>query len=338
MPQSADQFSGIFICYRRDDCAGHAGRLHDGLAARFGDGQVFMDDEIEPGEDFVRVIEDAIGSCGVLLAVMGRGWLTSHDEEGRRLDNPNDFVRIEITYALARGIHVIPILVEGAQVPREEDLPEEMRPLLRRNAVEISDRRWKRDVKQLIGALEKIIARRREARAAEARRRQEEGGTTHRPLITIGTTAEDLTLAAADYSAPNHYSAYLSPSFFGGLIAGVPSSLPLVGGLCMFWSIVGGISAVLLYARIKNVEVHAGDGIRLGVMSGLIGSLFTVVITVLFTYSFGYYLRPPNNDRSAAILINSVLITTLITLFSVIGGMIGVTIVTGGRGARKPSV
>ena len=92
----------IFISYRRDDSAGYAGRLFDNLSAHFGKDQIFMDiDRIEPGEDFVQVIETAVGSCDVLIALIGRHWLTVTDGTVRRLDNPNDFVRLEIAAALA---------------------------------------------------------------------------------------------------------------------------------------------------------------------------------------------------------------------------------------------
>ncbi|HEV7904352.1 MAG TPA: TIR domain-containing protein [Pyrinomonadaceae bacterium] len=162
---AAGQFSGIFISYRRDDSSGHAGRLFDRLSARFGVEQVFMDiDQIEPGEDFVQVIESAVGSCEVLIALIGRNWLASRDESGRRLDNPNDFVRLEIAVALVRGIPVIPVLVQGANMPRPQDLPENLLTLSRRHALELSDLRWKHDVDQLTGVLEKILTRQREAR------------------------------------------------------------------------------------------------------------------------------------------------------------------------------
>ncbi|HJR06700.1 MAG TPA: SUMF1/EgtB/PvdO family nonheme iron enzyme [Pyrinomonadaceae bacterium] len=168
------QFSGIFISYRRDDSSGHAGRLFDGLSARFGEEQVFMDiDQIEPGEDFVQVIESAVGSCEILVALIGRNWLTSRDESGRRLDNPNDFVRLEITAALVRGIPVIPVLVQGARMPRPQDLPEDLLALSRRHALELSDLRWKHDIDQLTGALEKILTRRREARRIAEQQEEE---------------------------------------------------------------------------------------------------------------------------------------------------------------------
>src|SRR6185436_14946996 len=96
--------ANIFINYRREDTAGHAGRLFDRLSGRF-PGRVFMDiDTIEPGIDFVEIIEQAVGCCEVLIVMIGRDWVTLKDESGRRrLDNPNDFVRLEIATALARN-------------------------------------------------------------------------------------------------------------------------------------------------------------------------------------------------------------------------------------------
>src|SRR5262249_58258522 len=103
-----------------------AGRLYDRLADRFGEGQVFMDvDTIEPGVDFAEEISRAVAACQVLLAIIGPNWLTATDERGgRRLDNPDDLVRLEIEAALARGVRGIPILGEGAVMPGRAGLPE----------------------------------------------------------------------------------------------------------------------------------------------------------------------------------------------------------------------
>ncbi|MDQ3742818.1 MAG: SUMF1/EgtB/PvdO family nonheme iron enzyme [Acidobacteriota bacterium] len=181
MPQASGQFSGIFICYRRDDSGGYARALYDRLGSHFGDEQIFMDlvDQIEPGEDFVQVIQEAVSSCEILIALIGRSWLTIQNEAGRRLDNPNDFVRLEIAAALARDVRVIPALVEGAQMPRPQDLPEDISPLARRQAYYLRDISWRRDVDELIGILDKTLDRRREARhiaaqVAERQRREEE--------------------------------------------------------------------------------------------------------------------------------------------------------------------
>lgn len=157
-PKGGARLNGIFICYRRDDSAGHAGRLYEGLTAHFGHEHIFMDvDSIEPGEDFVQVIEEAVGSCEILLVLIGRSWLTSSDEQRRRLDNPHDFVRLELAAALARDVRIIPVLVQGAQMPRQHDLPEDISPLARRNAFELSDLRWRQNIKGLIQVLEKLL-------------------------------------------------------------------------------------------------------------------------------------------------------------------------------------
>ncbi len=105
--------SGIFISYRREDSIAYAGRLSDRLADRFGEEQIFMDiDTMKVGLDFVEQIEKAVQSCDVLIAVIGKTWVTGQDEAGhRRLDDPEDFIRVEIQAALARNIPVIPLLV-----------------------------------------------------------------------------------------------------------------------------------------------------------------------------------------------------------------------------------
>lgn len=141
----------IFVSYRREDSAGHTGRIHDDLTEALGPGHVFMDiDTIEPGMDFVEAIEDGIGRCKVLLVVIGRSWLSITDARGRRrLDDPNDFVRLEVATALQRGVKVVPVLVGGAAMPSTADLPEPLQPLARRNAFEVSDHRWKFDLERL---------------------------------------------------------------------------------------------------------------------------------------------------------------------------------------------
>src|SRR6478735_1036624 len=138
----------IFISYRRDDTEGYAGRLFRDLRERFGKEAVFMDVAgIEPGRDFRRVIEDQVASCGVLLAVIGKAWLTTVDEHGkRRLDDPNDFVRLETASALKRDIPVIPVLVQQTEMVREEQLPEGLKDLAFRNSVELTHARWESDV------------------------------------------------------------------------------------------------------------------------------------------------------------------------------------------------
>jgi hypothetical protein len=116
--------SNIFISHRRDDSEGQAGRSFEGLKARFGEDRVFIDIAgIEPGRDFRRIIDEHVGSCDVLLALIGRNWLHAADKEGRRRrDGPEDLVRLEIAAALRRDIPVIPVLVQGAAMPSKREL------------------------------------------------------------------------------------------------------------------------------------------------------------------------------------------------------------------------
>ena len=141
----------IFISYRRDDSRGYAGRLQGDLSRRYSDEHVFRDIEIPPGADFGEYITGLVDKCNVVLAIIGPGWLDARDREGeRRLDNPQDWVRLEIERALARdGVEVIPVLVDGARLPPREELPESLLALRRRNAFELSDRRWDYDVEEL---------------------------------------------------------------------------------------------------------------------------------------------------------------------------------------------
>jgi hypothetical protein len=150
--------AGLFISYRRGDSAGYAGRLCDSLDDHFGTTRVFRDvDSIDPGLDFLEQIRSAVGSCDVLLAVIGPGWLTASRPDGQcRLHDPHDYVRLEIQEALSRKIRVIPVLVGGARMPSVEDLPTELGALARRNALELSDTRWDYDVGRLLSSLAKI--------------------------------------------------------------------------------------------------------------------------------------------------------------------------------------
>jgi hypothetical protein len=155
----------IFVSYRRDDAAGHAGRLHDALLEHFGREQIFMDiDAIEPGLDFVETIERALSQCDVLLVLIGPRWLGRHGPgAGSRLDDEADFVRLEVQAALSRqDLRVIPVLIQGAQMPASADLPAALQPLVRRNAMEVSDTRWQYDISQLIELLKRIERGRRD--------------------------------------------------------------------------------------------------------------------------------------------------------------------------------
>lgn len=151
--------SGVFISYRREDTGGAAGRLYDRLCARFGSRRVFRDvDTIEPGERFTRQIEERLAATDVLIALIGREWLSSAHADGRpRLRDTGDFVRLEIATALRRGIAVIPALLHNATMPREEELPADLAPLAQCQAIHIDDADFHEDVSRLITILEPRI-------------------------------------------------------------------------------------------------------------------------------------------------------------------------------------
>jgi hypothetical protein len=164
--------ASIFVSYRRDDAAGFAGRVEDELERRFGDVEVFRDvDDIASGEDFVRRLDRALQSCRVFVAVIGRSWLTARNADGtRRLDDPNDFVRQEISAALGRDVRVIPVLVDGARMPAEADLPQGLKSLARRQAHELSDSRWDYDMGRLASSVEETLGPQAKRKPANRRR------------------------------------------------------------------------------------------------------------------------------------------------------------------------
>jgi len=160
----------VFICYRREDTAAYAGRLYDAMVARFGEDNVFMDVDIAPGVDFVERITEVVSSCLVLIVVMGPRWATVTDEDDSpRLSDPDDFVRLEVETALRRpDVTPIPALVAGARMPKREALPEPLRPLTRRNALDLSDARWAYDVGRLNSTLDVLLGERPAEREAGA--------------------------------------------------------------------------------------------------------------------------------------------------------------------------
>jgi hypothetical protein len=259
-PSSTQQFSGIFVSYRRDDTSGHAGRLADRLVEHFGRDRIFMDiDTIEPGEDFVTVIENAVGSCDILIAVIGRNWISANGSG--RFDNPNNFVRLEISTALRRDIRVVPVLVQRASMPKPQDLPEDLVKLTRRNAVELSDLRWQSDVDQLIRVMERVLAKRAKAkqlaganhadpvRAEQERGQIEEVDTRKAAEVTQrseeGETAEECHVGEARVDGPDFTVREDAPATIVAAGAAAPAykhrQLMLIAGTCLIVLLVATI-------------------------------------------------------------------------------------------------
>ena len=140
----------VFISYRRKDAVANAGRLFDWLVRQFGRERIFLDTDIVYGEDFPRVLEERLAATDVVLAVIGPEWLTIADERGRRLDQPDDYVRREIAAAIKLGKRVIPVLVDGARMPRAEELPAPLEALASRNAATIDETKFDRDFDLLV--------------------------------------------------------------------------------------------------------------------------------------------------------------------------------------------
>lgn len=167
----------IFISYRRDDTAPYAGWLHELLAQRFGKPSVFKDvADVRPGMDFTRAITEAVASSNVLIVLIGPGWERATDDHGRRrLEDPKDWVRVEIEAALDKNLLVIPALLRGVRMPSADSLPPSLRRLTHMQAVEIDYSEFEEDVKRLVyaieagqqrtGSVDPMAARRERARA-----------------------------------------------------------------------------------------------------------------------------------------------------------------------------
>jgi TIR domain len=162
----------IFINYRRHDSSASAGRLTDRLVDRFGRDQVFFDvDAIPVGVDFVDYLSEQVARTCAMLIIIGQHWLNSADDTGRlRLENPNDFVRVEIEAALARDITIIPVLVDEAKLPRRDLLPKSLQPLVNRQAIAIRHETFNSDIAPLLHMLDGLVGNeRREPGSIEQR-------------------------------------------------------------------------------------------------------------------------------------------------------------------------
>ena len=192
---------GVFICYRREDSAGFAGRIYDRLRNSLGHDGVFIDvDNIPAGHDFVDVLSERVGRCDALIAVIGRKWLASADKgDRRRLDDPDDFVRIEIQAALERNVPVIPVLVDGAAMPQADELPRAIKRLARRQGIEISHNRFDSDAERLTDALARIAER--------TRQDQMDAGRASRGDEKLPTSAIPGQSVAANKGAPRDVAA-----------------------------------------------------------------------------------------------------------------------------------
>lgn len=279
----------IFVSYRRDDAASEAGRITDWLDRHFGEDEVFMDvNTLEPGTDFVQAIKDTVESIDALIAVIGPSWVDAKDEQGRRrLDDSNDVVRLEIANALRRGIRVIPVLVEGAAMPRSADLPVDMQPLLRRNALQLTNLQWRPAIQRLIDALDGIVT----VKPQPPQGRDEAAGGLQGAQLMAALVGAALLLCGVFVKNSNRES-FLRPRFGGAVnfhdshalwrAAGVFTTLPTVG------IAVTGLAGALIARRTGNRHAF---GVGFLAAAGLQGTaLYAGVLSSPAGHELGFAL------------------------------------------------
>jgi hypothetical protein len=250
----------IFISYRREDTAYPAGWLFDRLADTYGEHLIFKDvDSIALGDDFVDVITRAVASTDVLLALIGEKWIAVTDEGGtRRLDDPDDFVRLEIEAALTRGIRVIPILVGGTTMPRSDQLPPGLTTLARRNALELSPSRFESDTGRLIKVLDKTLAEVREETLAGSLKANQEIAAT-RPFDE--STSSTRPPSRTEPSFPEQRGPAQVSDKSGGRTGGdVPPKTSWYDPFVRHWRLLAGIGSVSLLVLAVIVVVSNRSG------------------------------------------------------------------------------
>jgi hypothetical protein len=208
--------AGIFLSYRRADSAGYTGRLYDFLCHYFGEDQVFMDvDNIRPGQDFVQALDHALRRTSVVLVIIGSQWANIKGDDGQpRLWDIHDFVRQEVEQALKRGKMLIPVLLETTVMPSTDQLPQALHDLTRRNAISVSNARFRTDAEKLVSAIEvgtNIKPKKREAETQQLSVVQaftpaiqaEANNATRDVARRFGFTMEDLAYNRQRQYSPN---------------------------------------------------------------------------------------------------------------------------------------
>jgi hypothetical protein len=308
--------AGIFISYRRDDTAHAAARLVEHLKDFFSGDELFFDiDSIEPGLDFVSAISEKVQTCDVLLALIGPQWTDARDALGSRcIENPKDFVRIEIEAALARGIRVIPVLVDGARMPKEADLPESLRPITSRNAVRLVHERFKSEAEELTRTLMRIVQGAKRERSAPGSFRSATDGRSGFAGAGLAAAISAVVLAV------NFFIGLLfsqmkwlwighDPFETGFLVAGLVT-IPIVGAvLHSRWRHASGKEVAILVAAVAllsswtvfvaGVAVTKGNP---GFFSFALPLLVGVIITIVLWMKWRARLGSLNRafDRQAA--------------------------------------
>jgi TIR domain-containing protein len=295
----------VFISYRRQETAAYAGRLYDAMTERFGESNVFMDVDMKPGVDFVERISQGVGACEALIAVIGPSWATVTDGEGGvRLADPEDFVRLEVETALRRpDVTLIPVLVSGARMPDPGDLPTGLRPITRRNALELSDGRWRYDVGRLNDTLDEVIGGVAAAPAPTVPRERSLPRLPTWRLIGEGVVVAGLAALVARWLVnDNKFSIGSDNARF---IANV------IQNRAVSWAVAGVALGIWLAFRVRAVHDYA----RCAVLGLLVGAIAGALGGAIFAFPVAY----GDLDTSTVNLIN-------LASFAVAGALIGALI------------
>jgi uncharacterized membrane protein YeaQ/YmgE (transglycosylase-associated protein family) len=274
----------IFISYRREESRWSARSLYDHLSAHFDRDQIFMDvDTIAPGIDFVDAIEKMVGECDVLIAVIGEHWLTSPDEqEGRRLDNPEDFLRTEIATALKRDIRVIPVLVDGALMPRSSELPDDLKALVRRNALRVSHTGFDDDCRRLVAAIEEVFVQkmaRKPEREPHRRLQKKPQNLAHFKQKNPVATKENVRGAGPTWTG-SYWLNYIWFALIGVVASSIVTLVTQHEGefvLAIAFGTIGSIAGGLI-ARLFSKPVKGSPFHPAGLILSVIGALLSLLL------------------------------------------------------------
>jgi TIR domain len=292
----------VFICYRREETAPYAGRIYDAMVAKFGVENVFMDLDLDPGVDFVDRITKVVSGCVALIVVIGPRWAQLQNEDGsRRIADPDDFVRLEVETGLQRNdVLLVPALVGGARMPRREELPPELQTLARRNALELSEGRWRYDVGRLLSTLDELLSESAESKEAAPPPPPPPTPEPAPPALGWRLALEGMAIAAvtalvARVLAQAIYDAPEEGWRWDAVVAGetVPDRetwpelrshiAEVVGWRTMTFAAVGGALAIWLGLRVRRSDPtrHLLRGLLLGALAGLLSGVICAVLVYL---------------------------------------------------------
>lgn len=304
----------VFISYRREETAPYAGRLYDAMVTKFGESNVFMDVGLAPGVDFVERITEVVSGCVVLIVVMGPDWATARDEGGNaRLADPDDFVRLEVETALRRqDVTPIPVLVDGARMPKAEELPSELRPLLRRNALEMSDARWTYDVSRLNDRLNELLG------VVDGRPDKAGRAPVTRPEVQEGAvpTASSARMLIEGMLVAG-VTAYLGRRLVQDIHIAEPDELREIAGVVLrrgvTWAVTGAALAIWLGLRTRRTDVIrvALVGLLVGALGGAIGATLWGAVVI------------PTDEANTSAFANQVNVGGLAVTGALLGALLG---------------